>query len=148
MSDAAPRFKAALYTVCHSLYAAPIQVAYGHPGLDQQDDIVSLGRTTSTQAPSTFGTTRSREETVTCEITFSCYRGGGSEMEQVVTERCFSLLGQLEDYIRTTDITLGGVCRWCILSDTQCDGVSDPDILQQGRLIEVVATITGWVRLA
>jgi hypothetical protein len=148
MSDAAPRFKAALYTVCQSLFPDPVQVAYGHPGLDQQDDIVSIGRTTSTQEQLTFGTTRSREETVTCEITFSCYRGGGPEMEQVVTERAFSLLGQLEDYLRATDITLGGVCRFALLTSTECDGVSDPDILQQGRLIEVIATITGYVRLS
>jgi hypothetical protein len=147
MSDAAPRFKAALFTVCQSLYAAPIQVSYGHPGLDQADDIVSLGRTSSTQEPATFGPTRSREETVTCEVTFSSYRGGGREMEQFVEEQAFALLGQLENYVRSTDITLGGVCRWCILSSTECEGETSPDVLASGRLVEVVATFTAHVRL-
>ena len=145
--DAAPRFKAALYTVCQSLYAEPIQVAYGHPGLTQEDDIVSLGRTTSTQEVATFGTSRSREQVLTCEVTFSCYRGGGAEMEQVVEERAFELLGQLETYIRTTDITLGGVVRWCLLSDTDCLGATDPDVLASGRCVDVTATFTAHVRL-
>lgn len=144
---AAPRFKAALYTVCQSLYSAPIQVAYGHPGIDQQDDIVSIGATTSVLDVATYSTNRSREETVTCDITFSCYRGGGAEMEQVCEEQAYALLGQLETYLRTTDITLGGVVRWCMVSGIDCSGQTDPDVLALGRCIDLVATITAHVRI-
>lgn len=146
-TSAAPRFKAALYAACQSLYPAPVQVAYGHPGLTQEDDIVSVGRTTSNLDVATYSPNRSREETITCEVVFSCYRGGGPEMEQVVEERAYQLLGLLEDYVRTTDITVGGAVRWCMLSNVECDGATDPDILQAGRCIDLTATFTAHVRL-
>lgn len=146
-TSAAPRFKAALFTVCQGLYAAPVQVAYGHPGMTQEDDIVSIGATTSVQEVATYSTNRSREEMVTCDVTISCFRGGGPEMEQVCEERAYALLGQLEDYLRLTDITLGGVVRWCMVSSIDCDGATDPDVLSLGRCIDLTATITAHVRI-
>lgn len=145
-TSTAPAFKAAVYAACQSLYAAPVQVAYGHPGLTQEQDIVSVGRTTSTQDFVTFGA-RAREETVTVEVIFSCYRGGGPEVEQVVEERAYSLLGMLEDHLRDTDPTLGGVVRWSQLTSIDCQGATDPDVLAAGRCSEVTAVFTAHARI-
>ncbi len=146
-TSAAQGFKAALYAACQSLYAAPVQVAFGHPGLALEDDIVSVGRVWSSQEAATMGTGRSREEELWCDVTFSSYRGGGPEAEVIASDAAFALLGELETYCRLTDTTLGGVMRWTTLLDLSCEGSTDPEVLATGRVVEIVATFHGFARL-
>lgn len=146
-TSAAPAFKAALYDACGSLFAAPVQVAFGHPGLTLEDDVVSVGRVWSTQEAATMGTARSRDEELWCDVTISCYRGGGPEAEQTASDAAFALLADLETYTRLTDTTLGGVMRWTTLQDLTCEGSTDPEVLAQGRVVEIVATFHGFARL-
>ena len=145
----APQVKAALYNTCVSLYASQpeVQVAYGHPGTAMANDIVSIGNVSSRQEVATMSPNRPREEYITVTVTFSVYRGGGPDQEQVVTERAYALLGLLETQTRLTDTTLGGIVRWCYLVDTRCDGETEPDLIAQGRVVELSATFEARARL-
>jgi len=144
-----PQVKAALYNACVSLYAsqADVQVAYGHPGTAMANDIVSVGNVSSRQEIATMAPSRPREETITIEVTYSVYRGGGADQEQVVTERAYALLALLETQTRLTDTTLGGIVRWCYLTDIRCDGETEPDLIAQGRVVELTATFEARARL-
>jgi hypothetical protein len=146
-TSAAKDLKAALYAACQSLYAAPVQVAFGHPGLNLEDDVVSVGRVWSSQEMATMGAGRARDEELWCDVTFSCYRGGGVEAEQIASDAAFALLASLETYCRLTDTTLGGVMRWTALADLTCEGSTDPEVLAAGRVVEIVATFHGFARL-
>lgn len=145
----APLFKAALFTAAKLLYVAPIQVVYGHPGTDQENDIVSFGRVSSVQDFATMTPNRTREELLTCDVVFSCYRGGGGiTAEQVAAEQTYALLGQLEYYTRFTDTTLGGIVRWCFLTSHDSDGTTQGGSLQGGRTITTTATFTARARIS
>ncbi|NQX36253.1 hypothetical protein [Herbiconiux sp. VKM Ac-2851] len=147
---AAPEFKAAMVAAAHTIWDAAepdVQISYGHPGKTQHPDIVGFSRVTSEQDPATLSTNRSREETLQLVVTFSIYRFGGPEMEEVATVRAYKLLGDLENYVRKTDTTLGGVVRHCFLQTHESDGESDPNVLAQGRLIEVQATFQAQNRI-
>jgi hypothetical protein len=68
---------------------------------------------------------RTREETLTCEITFYCFRGGGQEQEAIVMARAYDLLGDLELYVRVTNTTLSGAVRDCMLTDHASNAATD-----------------------
>jgi len=145
----APLLKAAMYNACVNLYASTpdVQVAYGHPGTNLANDIVSIGTVSGSQEVATMSPNRSREEYLSIEVVFSVYRGGGVEQEQIVTERAYALLGQLETYTRLTDTTLGGVVRWVTLQNHTCSGETEPDLIAQGRVVELTATFEARARL-
>ena len=147
MPSKAPLVKAALLTVCQNLYAQPVQVAYGHPGTDLEDDIVSVAGARSTQELATLATTRPREETLEVDVVFSCFRGGGPESQQVATERAYALLGQLEDHLKTTDYTLSGTARLARVTSHDLVESDDPDLLALGRISEITAVVTVQVRI-
>lgn len=147
MSSRAPAVKAALYTLCSSLYAAPVQVAYGHPGTDLEPDIVSIGAVRSTQDIVTMTPIRPREESLLVDVIFSCYRGGGSESQQTVTERAYALLAQLENYLQTTDYTLAGTARLARVVSHELVESDDPDLLALGRIAEITAQVSVVTRI-
>jgi hypothetical protein len=146
----AAAYKQAWVDAAHQLWdtARPeVQIAYGHPGVTQNDDIVAFEAVTSQQDPATLGTNRSREEVLTITVTISTWRPGGPDQEQVASDAAYALLGDLENHVRKTDTTLGGVVRSCFLTQHTSDGATDPDILALGRLIVVAATFTAAVRI-
>lgn len=151
MSTAAPAFKAALYTACQTLYPAPALVTYGHPGAASADDMVALMNVTSDVEAGPLSPQRRREETLTIEVVFSCWGGGVDQ--QTVTERAYSLLGDLEDYLTdtgvsaSTQITLGGTVRDARVTGHTLAETEDPDDLALGRLAEITATVTARVRI-
>lgn len=147
MGSAAPAVKAALYARCQALYADPVQVCYGHPGTDQEDDIVSVAGARSTQDVATMTPNRPREESLDVDVVFSVYRGGGPESQQVATERAYALLALLEDYLKTTDYTLAGTVRLARVTSHVLAESDDPDVLAQGRVSEITATVTCQVRI-
>lgn len=147
MASKAPAVKAALFTLCQSLYPVPIQVAYGHPGTDLESDIVSVGAVHSTQEIATMTTARNREEMITVDVVFSCFAGGGAEVQQAVTERCYTLCALLENYLQTTDYTLAGTARLARVTGADLIESDDPDLLALGRLSELTATVQVQVRI-
>ena len=147
MSSKAPLVKAALFTVCQTLYPVPIQVAYGHPGTDLESDIVSVGSVRATQEIATMSTMRNREEVIFVDVIFSCFAGGGTEVQQGVTERAYTLCALLEDHLQTTDYTLSGTARLARVTGADLIESDDPDLLALGRLSELTATVEVQVRI-
>ncbi|MBX3435956.1 MAG: hypothetical protein KF861_00475 [Planctomycetaceae bacterium] len=150
-STRAGEFKNALFAAAKTMWATTepeVQVAFGHPGKTQVDDIVALGRVTSRQDPATLSTNRSREEVLTVEVMFSIYRGGtGNDVEQACSDRGYKLLDDLAEYVRVTDTTVGGTVRECFLTSVDSEGETDASVLAKGRLIETLATFTAVTRI-
>lgn len=147
MGSKAPTVKAALFAQLGSLYSSPVQVCFGHPGTYLADDIVSVAGVRSRQDVSTMSPQRTREEELDVDVVFSSYRGGGPEVQQVVTERAYALLALLEDYLKTTDYTLGGTVRLARVTSHDLAESDDPDVLAAGRVAEITATVTCQVRI-
>ena len=147
MASKAPAVKAALYALCQTLYPAPIQVAYGHPGTDLESDIVSVGAVRATQEIATMSPQRNREETLTVDVIFSCFTGGGTESQQTVTERAYALCALLENYLQTTDYTLSGTARLARVTGADLYESDDAELLALGRLSELTATVHVEVRI-
>lgn len=125
-----------------------VLVTYGHPGMEFADDMIGVGRVTSSQEQATMSPNRSREELLTVEVTISCYRGGGQEQEQICGDRAYALLGAIERQVRVNDVTCGDNVRDCFLTAHVADGATDPQFLASGRCIEIQATFTARVRIS
>lgn len=148
--SAAPTFKAALFAAAGTLFAndtPAVLVTYGMPAFDPYNDVVSFASTTSTSEPATLSTRRQREETLTQEVIFYCFQEGGQEQEVVVMTRAYTLLAQLEEYVRVTDTTLGGAVLYCFLTEHASDAATDQDVLRKGRLHVLTATFTAHNRI-
>lgn len=124
-----------------------MQVTFGHPGPTQLNDIVAFMDVSGSQEPATFGTNRSREETLELKVQFEVFRAGGAEMEKVAFDRAVALQTQFEEYVRVTDTTLGGVVRECFLTDIRISSATDDQTLAMGRLIGIEATYTAKARV-
>jgi hypothetical protein len=133
----APAFKAALFTAITAVMPSGVRVTYGHPGAIGDDDIVAVRDVSFSQEVSTMSAQRSREETITCQVQFSCWRGGTDQ--QTVTERAYYLLGLLEQYVQdpgtvsSVQITLGGVVRDCRVTSAELVEGADPDDLARAH---------------
>ena len=147
MGSSAPRVKLALLAELEALYAAPVQVVYGPPGPDQEDDIVCVGNARSNQDLATMSPQRRREETLDVDVIVSCYRGGGTESQQSVTERAYALLADLEDHLQGAGYDLGGVVRLARVTSHELVEAADPDVLAKGRVSEITAVVTCHVRI-
>lgn len=144
-----PVVRAALWSAMATAYAAETEVllTYGHPGAASTPDMVALMSTDSVQEPGPMRTTqRTREETLRSVVTVSCWRGGGPEVQQTVTERAFALAALMEDPIRT-DPTLGGACRVAQIVALELVEATEPSILATGRVSEVMVTIESSARV-
>lgn len=149
---AALAFKKALYEATKTLMASneetkDVYVCPGTPGTYTPEDIISYGRVTANQDVATMGTNRAREETLTVEVTVSCFIAGDEDQELPSQERAFELIGLIERYVRMTDTTLGGVVRQCFLTSVDSDGATPPEMAAQGRDVEVTATFTAKNRV-
>ena len=146
-STAVAAFKDAAYTIGVALWPSGVQVTFGHPGVTQLDDIVAFMDVSASQEPATFGTNRSREETLELKVMFSCFRAGGPDMEKVAFDRAIELQAQLETAFRVTDTTTGGSVRECFLTDIRVSSATDEQTLSKGRLVEIEATYTAKARV-
>lgn len=148
VSDVAGQFKNALVAAAvTAVDDDTVKVCYGHPGTKQPDDIMSVGRITASIDFATVGTNRTRELVLTAEVKVSVFRRGGPDQEQVAGDRAYALMNALEEYVRAVDTTLGGVVRWCFCTGHDSDGSTDPELLAQGRCIEVDGTFTARARI-
>jgi len=147
-STLAAAFKDAVYERCVALWAGQgVQVAFGHPGQTQGNDLVAVMDVSSEQDAVTLGTQRSREETLTLTVMFSVYRPGGVDQEKVASDRAFELVDDLAEYARVTDTTFGGVVRECFVASVTAEGSVDPRVISAGRLVEVLAVFVAKGRV-
>ena len=144
----APALRAAIVSRMTTLAGTGVLVTRGLVAFDTFDDVIVIGRVSSSSEPANFGTQRQREETLECEVVIYSFRAGGDEQESIVETQAYYLLGLLENYVRATDPTLGvdGV-RHCFLTDHESDTATDPDVLSKGRLHIIRATFTAAARL-
>lgn len=145
-------FKKAFYQAIKDLMAEGydtehVYVVFGQPATYQPEDIISFGRLSVGQAAATMSTNRSREETITVEVTVSCFLGGDEDAEIATAERAYELLRRIERHVRMTDTTLGGVVRECFLTSHESEGATPEELTEQGRVTEVVATFTAKARI-
>lgn len=150
VSTAAYEFKNAFYLVAKALFDADadVLVSFGHPGLQVSDDMILFLDVTSSQDTATISTNRTREETLTLQVFVSSYAAGELDNDLVPTARVYELLGALEDYVRSTDTSLGGTVRHCFLTEHTSQGSTDPQVLGGGRMVDCVATFTAQVRIS
>lgn len=143
MSSAAPTAKAALVAALQAALGSAVLVTYGPPGPNQPDDIVAVMDVRGGQVMATMGN-RSREETLDIDVVISCYRGGGTEVQQTVTERAYALMASLEVYLKTTDPSIGGTVR-------SNAGITTHDMTEdattKGRVAEIALTILAFARI-
>jgi len=154
VADVAASFKRAIVTAATTATTPLIPtdhtfgVFYGHPGVrDMPDDIISVGRITSAQEPENLSTNRSRWNVLTAEVVISVFRAGGRDQEQVAGDAAYAYLTAIEEYVRVTDTSLGGLVLWCFCTGHDSAGSTDPDLLGQGRTIEITATFTARARI-
>lgn len=138
----------ALQAACVTVFADPkVWVGVGTPGGAFPNDVVSFQQITTVQDPATQGPQRTRNEHLTIKVVFSVYRKGSHVQDAQVQTRAYALLALLETYCRKTDPTLGGVCNWCFLTSTDGDPETDPMIVAEGRLYELTAIFSAFVRI-
>jgi hypothetical protein len=151
--SSAPTVKAALFTELETLFPDPIQVAYGDPGSDVQNQIVSVGTMRADLAMANMGRRplRSRDETLQIDVLFSVFSGGVDiEAQQLATEAAYALLGTFMDWVATVgNETVAGSCRnaW-VASHSLEEAVATNDANDPiGRLATVTAVLTTEARL-
>jgi hypothetical protein len=123
-----------------------VQISLGNPGPSQLDDIVSIDDTTVEADVATLGPSRPRDETIRQIVVVSVFRAGGPEQETVVTDRAYELLGAIENHLRKTDPSLGGVAMWCFLTRVEFTS-TDAQTVGGGRLAGIYAEFTARTRI-
>jgi hypothetical protein len=148
-SSALADFKNAAYARGLLLWPANtgVQVAFGHPGVVELNDLVAFTDVSGVQEPVTFGTSRSRDEELELTVMYSVFRAGGPEMEKVAFDRAVELQDDFETYVRATDTTLGGVVRHCFLTSLNCASILDGEVMANGRLVEIEAKYSAVARV-
>ena len=108
------------------------------------DDVVSMGQSTSHQAPATMGTNRSREEILTCELHVISSRTD----QQVAADRADQMTRLIEYQCRMVDSTVGGTVRECFLSGDISDGGLLKNDPSGRRVHEIIATFQAKVSVS
>ena len=143
-----PAVKAAVFTMLTTACTGDdVLVCWGDPDY-LADDIVAVQGATATATVATMGSNRSREERWTLFVTVSCYRGGGAEVQQLVTERAYTLFGQVEAALRA-DPTATGTARQVIVAGHEMvESISvDESTASMGRVCEIVARLEVQARI-
>lgn len=145
--------KAALFAACQTLYPQPILVTYGPAGTYLADDTIELLGTRGDEAVATASPLRRREEIIELDGCITVYRGGGVEVQQLVTERAYALLDTLAAYLQdsgtvaSTQITLGGAVREARVVRSEMSEADDPDDIAEGRTTTVDFTVKATARI-
>lgn len=151
MSTVAHNFSDSFYQVVVDMFKDDPQVLVsdGHPGTATNDDLIVFIDVKSTQVEANLSiTNRSREETLEQHIYVSSFRAGELDNDRVPKKRVYELLGQIENYVRTTDTTLGGAVRQCFLTEHQSKGATEPAIVANGRQVDCYAIFTALARIS
>jgi hypothetical protein len=145
-------FKQKFYEAIVDLFANDpdkdtVLVTFGGPGTYAPNDIVSFLDVTADQDVATIGSNRGRDEQIELTVSISCVVNGGQEAELLAHQRAYSLLRAIEYYARQTDTTFGGTVRYCFLVRHGSSGQTDPALIAQGRVTEIVATFRAVARV-
>lgn len=124
-----------------------VLVTFGAPANYAPPDIVSFLDLNADQAAITMGN-RGREESIVLTISISCLVNGGQEAELLASRRAYKLLRAIEYYARVTDTTLSGTVRHCFLERHTSSGQTDPALIAQGRVCEIVAEFRAQARVS
>lgn len=148
-SSAAPDLAEGLLAVAESLWGSDssVLVTDGMPAFDPWNDVVCVASSSVNSEPAGASPRRPRDEFIAQEIILYCYRAGGREQQAVVRRRAYDMLGELEDYVRLTDPTVGGAVLQCFLTDHTGDSATDQSILANGRMFVLSATFTARNRI-
>lgn len=159
-TTAGGKYKAAIFHLAQSTFATatddtfdvPPYVCIGTPSSLDAFQIVSIGAVTVTQEPATLGTTRGREETLSCEVKIAVFMGGMDDVSETVEQRAFELMGMLEGAVhyeanQVDGTTLGGLVRWCFLTEIQQDTIPAEQGTTSGRESVIVGTFEAKVRV-
>lgn len=150
IATAAHEVKNRLFLAARTLFETDtdLWVSYGWPvaGRDRPD-AMSFMEIRTQQEPATLGTNRSRDEDIWVSVLVECFRAGEEEDDQAPTAAVFGYVRRLEQHIRTSDPTLGGLAHWCFLDQVQTAAATDPDLVAQGRLVVADVDFKARVRI-
>jgi len=139
--SSAPTIKAALVTALRALFAEPVLVSYGIATVYQPDDIIAVTDVATTAGEITMAPIRRREEEHDITVMFSSYTG--VQDQQIATERTYAMLAVFEAWLVTdSGITINGTCRKAVLTSHELSEETDTDVLTNGRVAEIRATVT------
>lgn len=145
--------KAALFAACQTLFPQPILVTYGPAGTYLADDTIELLATRADETVATMSPLRRREVLVELDGRISCYRGGGVEVQQAVTELAYGYLDSLSAYLQdsgtvaSTQVTLGGVVREARVVRSEMTEEEDSELIAEGRTTTLTFTVQATVRV-
>lgn len=147
----AAAFKNYVFDAATTLWATThdeMLVTYGRPGVNIPDDICMVLGVESDFEPGAIATNRQREETLRLEVMWWIFRPGEVDAEREATTYLYERMGELENLVRLTDPTLGGLVRECSLIQHQFDTtVADDQRGTRGRLAVATATFQAHVRI-
>lgn len=142
--------KSALVAACRTLWPDPVAVFYGPCGTDEPDDYAEVLDVSFTDRDEArMGTARARWWDFTITGRISTYAGGGTEVQQTVTERALTMLGELADYcqdsgtVPSTQTSLGGAVQWARV--TEFDLTEEAEDIETGRQAYLDFTVAGRV---
>lgn len=142
-------FKAGMVTAALGVYdSSKTYVSSGEPSQDVLYELVSIGTVTVGQAAATLSTNRGREETLTCDVLLTVFRGGDDDQQTDADQRVAQLLTLLEQQVHYEDTTLAGAVRECFLTSATLD--SGPGAMgdnTRGRLAAINAVFTAKARI-
>jgi hypothetical protein len=148
VASAAYAVKNALYEAAKDLFAADdIVVSFGLPSDQGHPDQVFVGAFRSEQEPGPMGGRRSRNENVFVTVEFDFFRAGEAEDDKVVTDAAMSAVRRLEQQLRVTDTTLGGVCEWAFVESVESEGVTPLQVVAAGRQASISVEVHAFVRV-
>ena len=141
--------KNALYEASEALFASDdIVVSFGLPSDKSFPDQVYVGAMRTEQEPGPMGGRRSRNENVFVTVEFDFWRAGEAEDDKVVTDAAMDAVNRLEEYVRVTDTTLGGVCEWCFLESVESEGLTPLQVVAAGRQSVISVVFHAFVRIS
>ncbi len=141
--------KAALVTVCRTLWPDPVVVFYGPCGTDEPDDYAEILDVTFEEGAPRMAPLRKRWHAFSITGRLNVYDGGGTEVQQTVTERALDMLAELADYLQdtgtspSTQTSLGTVVQWARLSSFEV--VEESEEIELGRTTTIDFAVTGEV---
>lgn len=148
---AAKAAKAALVTVCATLWPDPVVVFYGPCGTDEPDDYAEIldVAVTEREGEARMGPLRHRWFDFAITGRVATYAGGGTEVQQAVTETALDMVGELADYLQDSGVTastqtsLGGTVQWGRVTDIEA--TEEDEDVEDGRKTYVTFTVAGRI---
>lgn len=124
-------------TLLPSLFPSA-EVVWGWAPDTAADDVVMVLNAQVQNSQPVYGTQRPVEETMSLQVTISCWRAGGREAQRTASLQAMSMYSTLRDYFKTNaNETLGGICRWVRVVSYELAEDDDEEAMHQGRLAQV-----------